>query len=112
MKEKPKAEIRSDWIKFRVSPSDKAAIYAKAEAQGQTVTDFLRQRALDYRLRISPFEKERVRQIARAGNNLNQIARWVNTYKSRADALEVIVALTSLERAICAIPMDEDEPCL
>ena len=52
-----KNEIRSSWIKLRVSPAEKETIVAKAEAQGQSVTDFLRQRALDYRLRQTPLEK-------------------------------------------------------
>lgn len=67
---------------------------------GQTVTDFLRQRALDYRLRQTPLEKERVRQLARIGANLNQIAKWANTYKRAVEAVEVLTALASLEREI------------
>jgi hypothetical protein len=106
-----KAEIRSAWLKLRVSPSEKATIVAKAEIQGQTVTDFLRQRALDYRLRVSPLEKERIRLIARIGNNLNQLARWCNTYKSQAEVLEVLVALAGLERTINAIPCEQERPC-
>jgi hypothetical protein len=101
-----KAENRSAWIKLRVSPAEKEAIVAKAEAQGQSLTDFLRQRALDYRLRQTPLEKERVRQLVRIGSNLNQLARWANMHKSRAEALDVLVALVSLEREARAMPED------
>ena len=73
---KPGRDTRTAWIKLRVTPAEKEAISAKAEAQGQTVTDFIRQRALDYRLRQTPLEKERIRQLARSGANLNQLARW------------------------------------
>ena len=104
-----KSEIRSAWIKLRVSPSEKEAIVAKAEAQGQSLTDFLRQRALDYRLRQTPLEKERVRQLVRIGSNLNQLARWANIHKSRAEALDVLVALVSLEREVKAAP--EEDTC-
>ena len=45
----------------RHTENEKEAITAKATMQGQTVTDFLRQRALDYRLRQTPLEKERIR---------------------------------------------------
>ena len=83
-------------------------IESKASAQGQTVTDFLRQRALDYRLRQSPLEKERIRQLARIGANMNQIARWANTYKKRAEAVEVITRLIVLERKLHE---EENEPC-
>ena len=96
------AARRSAWLKLRVTPKEKEAITAKATMQGQTVTDFLRQRALDYRLRQTPLEKERIRQFARIGANLNQLARWANTWKSRAEAVEILTALVSLERALLA----------
>ena len=97
---KPQKDTRTAWIKMRVTPAEKEAITAKADAQGQTVTDFIRQRALDYRLRQTPMEKQRIRQLARIGANLNQIARWANIHKSRADALDVLVALVSREREL------------
>ena len=105
---KENKERRSAWIKMRVTPDEKKLIESKASAQGQTVTDFLRQRALDYRLRISPLEKERIRQLARIGSNMNQIARWANTYKKRAEAVEVITRLILLERKLHE---EENEPC-
>ena len=105
---KENKERRSAWIKMRVTPDEKKLIESKASAQGQTVTDFLRQRALDYRLRQSPLEKERIRQLARIGSNMNQIARWANTYKQRAEAVEVITRLILLERELHE---EENEPC-
>ena len=112
---KSKTESRTDWIKLRVTPAEKEAIAAKAASQGQTVTDFIRQRALDYRLRETPLEKERVRQLARIGANLNQLARWVNIHKSRAEVIDVLVALVSLERELRDTPpppADEEQPCI
>ena len=97
---KPERDTRSAWIKLRVTPAEKEAIAAKAAAQGQTVTDFIRQRALDYRLRQTPLEKERVRQLARIGANLNQLARWANIHKNRADVVDVLAALVSLGREL------------
>ncbi len=32
----------------------------------------------------------RTRQLARIGSNLNQIARWANTHKSAAEAVEIL----------------------
>ena len=105
---KENKERRSAWIKMRVTPDEKRLVESKASAQGQTVTDFLRQRALDYRLRQSPLEKERIHQLARIGSNMNQIARWANTYKKRAEAVEVITRLILLERELHE---EENEPC-
>ena len=101
---KPKTDTRTALVKLRVTPAEKAAITAKANAQGQTVTDFIRQRALDYRLRQTPLEKEHVRQLARIGANLNQLARWVNIHKSRAEAIDVLTALVNLERELRDTP--------
>ena len=114
--QKEKVMKRDRIIRFRVSPEEKAAIVEKASVQSQTLTDFLRQRALNYRLRTSQDEKERVRQLARIGNNLNQIARWANTYKDRAEALAILAALVSLERVVKnqeVKPTNEegDKPC-
>ena len=58
--------------------------------------------------RQSPLEKERIRQLARIGSNMNQIARWANTYKKRAEAVEVITRLILLERELHE---EENEPC-
>jgi hypothetical protein len=78
------------------------------------VTDFIRQRALDYRLRQTPLEKERVRQLARVGVNLNQLARWVNIHKGRAEAIDVLATLVSMGRELRDTPPppeSEDLPC-
>ena len=48
-------------------------------------------------------EHERTRQVAHIGNNLNQIARWANTYASAAEAVEVAAQLVAIERAIAAL---------
>ena len=45
-------------------------------------------------------QRERVREIARIGSNLNQIARWANTYKDAAEAVEVVAHLAAIERTL------------
>ena len=42
-------------------------------------------------------------QVARIGNNLNQIARWANTYKGAAEATQVIASLARIESALLAL---------
>ena len=48
-------------------------------------------------------ERERTRELARIGNNLNQIARWANTHKRAVEAVEVIGHLIAIERALAAL---------
>ena len=48
-------------------------------------------------------ESERIRQIARIGNNLNQLARWANTHRTAAEAVTVIAHLVSFERSLLAV---------
>ena len=48
-------------------------------------------------------ERERSVQIARIGNNLNQIARWANANASAAEAVTVIANLVSFERSLLTL---------
>ena len=48
-------------------------------------------------------ERERTRQVARIGSNLNQIARWANTYASEADVVEVVAHLAAIERTLAYV---------
>ena len=45
-------------------------------------------------------ERERTGQVARIGNNLNQLARWANTHASAAEAVSVIAHLVSFESSL------------
>ena len=48
-------------------------------------------------------ERERNRQVARIGNNLNQLARWANTHTSTARSVTVIANLVAFERSLRAV---------
>ena len=50
--------------------------------------------------RTPKLERERTRELARIGSNLNQIARWANTHKGNAEAVEVLAHLVVIERAL------------
>ena len=54
--------------------------------------------------RVGPvIERERSRQIARIGNNLNQLACWANTDAAAVEVVEVIAKLVSFERSVRAV---------
>ena len=89
-------------IKVRVSESEKTEIEHKAQLAGLTLSDFIRRTVARSRTRQTQAEREHLRLLARAGNNLNQLARWANTYKSDIEAVRLLVALESLHRVLVA----------
>ena len=100
------ADRRTVEIHARVSPAERAAWRAKSAAVGVPLSDLLRQamaRTRTWTAAAAEVERERTRQVARIGNNLNQVARWANTNASGFEAVEVIVNLVDIARALRAV---------
>ena len=94
---------RTAVVRARVTPAEHAAWQAKAAAAGVSPSGLLRQamaRTRTWTAAAANVERERTRQVARIGNNLNQIARWANTHASGFDAVEVIAHLIAIARAL------------
>lgn len=105
---------RDKWVNIKVSESERDAWQAYAQSQNSNLSDIFRrliahETGLKVRLENLPVKKKQLRpsrrvnpdllrELARIGNNLNQIARWANTYKSDAEAIEVLQALIAIER--------------
>ena len=106
---------RTAILKVRVSASEKSEIEKKAQIAGLTLSDFIRKAVAGSRVRQTQAERERLRLLAQVGNNLNQLARWANIHKHRAEALDVLTALVSLENTVRADtpppPAPEEAPC-
>jgi hypothetical protein len=98
-------------LAFRL-PQDVAEDWRRrAERAGLSLSDFVR-RAVDAdqitgiaapskrrpRRTYTPADPALIRNLAWIGNNLNQIARWVNTYKSGVDSVELLAHLNALRR--------------
>ena len=100
------AERRIATVTARVSAAEFADWRAKAAAAGVPLSALLRQSRARTRTWTAPaaeVERERTRQVALIGNNLNQIARWANTYKGGREAVEVVVHLVAIERTLAAL---------
>ena len=91
---------RSTAVVIRVHPEERDLLKLNAGLHGISVSDYVRQTCLGLRLRRTPEEKRRLRELARIGSNLNRIARWANIYKESLEAVEVLAALTNLETQI------------
>ncbi len=97
---------RGVWVKIRASEAERAEWHAKARSAGLTLSDLVRRsvgRVRTWTVAHAEVERERTRQVARIGTNLNQIARWANTHKAAAEAVEVIAHLVATERALRAL---------
>ena len=87
----------------RVSEAELAEWRVKAAAAGVGLSELLRRamaRTRTWTAAAAKVERERTRELARIGSNLNQIARWANTHKGNAEAVEVIAHLVAIERAL------------
>ena len=108
-----KSEQRSAVAHARVTPAELEQWQAKAAAAGIPLSELLRQamrRTRAWTAAAAGVERARVREIARIGSNLNQIARWANTYKDAAEAVEVIAHLAAIEREMVALAHRTEDP--
>ena len=97
------ASRRTGQIHLRGSPAEIADWRAKAAAAGVPLSDLLRQAMAPTRTwtaAAADVERERTRQVARIGNNLNQLARWANRHASAVEAVAVIANLVAFEREL------------
>ena len=109
----PRKVQRTKPIAVRLTDEEKLDWDLKAHAAGLSISELVRQ-AMN-RVRIShvgdrAIQIERTRQIAKIGNNLNQIARWVNRYKTTADTVEVVTHLIAIEQALMALSEVKQKP--
>lgn len=104
----PEPGSRDLWQHVKVTPSERAAWKAAAAAEGVTVADLIRKRMgtapegrAPKRARAARRADPRLLQAAgRIGSNLNQIARWCNTYADGADAVQVLAALVAIDLSL------------
>ena len=72
-------ETRSEILRFRVTPEERIKIEHKALSSYRTVSTYLRDCALGKRIVVMPDVNNLITELRRLGNNLNQIARAVNS---------------------------------
>jgi len=65
-----------------------------------SLADLIRHRLQAYRVRITALEREQLLTLARIGNNINQVARWVNTHKNGLETIQVVMRLDAILREL------------
>lgn len=97
------AEKLDSYIKIRLSKLEKIDWQEKAVRAGISLSNLIRQamtRTQTWTAADRSLIREQNRQISRIGNNLNQIAKWANTYKSTAEAIEIIYCLKEINSSV------------
>ena len=118
MQDSQQPDSRDLWQHVKVTPSERAAWKAAAQAEGLTVADLIRKRMgaategrAPKRTRAARRADPRLLQAAgRIGSNLNQIARWCNTHCENADAVQVLAALVAIDQALTSFSYRPDPP--
>ena len=96
-------EARTKWIKVRVSESERAEIEQKAILANVSIAELIRsslRRVKTWTIKDKETEREKIREISRIGQNLNQIARFCHLHKSDADTAQIISALLKIEKTL------------
>lgn len=112
-RQKPTADAR---LAFRLPSAVADDWRRQADRAGLSLSDWLRSqiderqqtgiappRTRRTRRNYIPADPELVRQLAWIGNNINQLARWVNTNKSGIEAVELLAHLSALSHSFSSL---------
>lgn len=100
---------RTVFVHIKGTPDERSAWHAAAASAGVTLSDLMRSHPLLATKQVgrarrgmanSTADPALLAGIARIGNNLNQLARWANSYKPAAEAVQVLAALAAIDRQL------------
>jgi hypothetical protein len=98
-KKAPKTEL----VKVRMTEKELATLRDRAAQADCTISELVRARlsgCRPHRRADRAVRRDQLRHMTRIGVNLNQIARWVNTYKGKMDAINVCWHLERLREDV------------
>ena len=106
-------------MNVKLEPEQHAQVARLSAESGKSISDLVRE-GLDLKLtNRSPIRKRLTRaadpalvaQVGKIGSNLNQLARWANTEKAGADAVQILAELVRIRESVAGLvaPTDQDE---
>lgn len=95
-------------LKVRLSRDERDRLAAVANDAGKSIAELIRRDAGRMTVRDASNERARVAMLNRINANLNMIARWVNTHRAAADAVQVVAELVAIERAVLELAKRHD----
>lgn len=112
--EQPGRENREKWVHVKLTDAERRAWKSMAADSKLTVADLIRQRMATKIEGREPQKKRPTRRadprmiqsVGRVGSNLNQIARWANTYGGAADAAQILAALVAIDEQISRLAVN------
>jgi hypothetical protein len=99
---------KNKWVHIKTTEQERADWHVQAQLAKLTLADLIRKSLNTTTVDRAPIRRRAARKadpqllihLARVGNNLNQLARWANTYKSETDAVQVLAALAAIEHRL------------
>lgn len=94
------------WIKIRTNPEEKRRWQEIAKSKGVSLSELVRSLLNEQRLRklraVPSVDPALLRELARTGNNLNQISHAING-RQPMPTLALLVRLIEIDRELSAI---------
>ncbi len=108
----PRHQNKGDEIKIRCSKTTKEMIRCKAKSYGLTLTDYILKKSLEQNVTFNHIEylkeiHELGTELARQGNNINQLAKHANTLNINNKLTPDIA--TTLERLLKSFTQKQEE---
>lgn len=110
---KPEKEKRDRSIKIRLTAAEHSALLVRCDRS--ELARWMRETCLGVKQRgeVPPpvVDPALLRQLAGLGNNLNQIARKVNAKGEPLDRVQILAALSAVEREIAELRREYTNDC-
>lgn len=87
-------------LRVRFSDDEWNDLKKQADEAGLSMSSLVRDHLGRLTIRNRTDERKRLTMLNRINANLNMIARWVNTHKSRSETVQVISHLIAIQRTI------------
>ncbi|WP_206599233.1 plasmid mobilization protein [Bombella intestini] len=87
-------------LRVRCSDDEWNDLKKQADDAGLSMSALVRDHLGKLTIRNRTDERKRLAMLNRINANLNMIARWVNTHKSRAETVQIVSHLIAIQRNI------------
>jgi len=109
----PEAKKKSIWLKLRATDEERGRWQGIAENKGVSLSELMRSSLDGMRLRkrreLPTVAPELLRELARIGNNLNQLAHAANR-RQPLESAALLIRLIEIDRELAAIRAAHERP--